>query len=52
MNDTAIKAAFDEWWLESYGKPAGIHAVMTHTAFARHILLLVELMQPVEQVDS
>lgn len=46
MNETSIKAAFEEWWLESYGTPVGNHAVMTHTAFASHILSLVELLQP------
>jgi hypothetical protein len=45
MNETAIKAAFDAWWCDSYGVPPGTHAVMTHVAFAEHILKLVELIQ-------
>ena len=45
MNEPTIRAAFDEWWRESYGVPPGTHAVMTHTAFAAHILQLLELMQ-------
>lgn len=43
MNSTALKAAFEEWWMESYGRSPGVHAVMTHTAFAEHILQLMEL---------
>jgi len=45
MNEATIKAAFEEWWRDSYGVPPGTHAVMTHTAFAAHILNLMELMQ-------
>jgi hypothetical protein len=45
MNQASINAAFAEWWRESYGVPPGTHAVMTHTAFAAHILQLLELMQ-------
>lgn len=46
MNETSIQATFDEWWRESYGRPPAGHAVMTHVAFASHILQLLELMQP------
>jgi hypothetical protein len=46
MNEDAIKAAFDAWWRDSYRVPPGTHAVMTHVAFAAHILRLMELMQP------
>jgi hypothetical protein len=45
MNEATIKAAFDEWWRDSYGVPPGTHAVMTHTAFAAYLLTLLELMQ-------
>ena len=45
MNEATIKAAFEEWWRDSYGVPPGTHAVMTHTAFAAHLLALMELMQ-------
>ena len=45
MNEPAIKAAFEEWWRDSYGVPPGTHAVMTHVAFAVYILQLMELMQ-------
>ena len=38
MNETAIRAAFEEWWRDSYGRPPGTHAVMTHAAFAHYIL--------------
>lgn len=43
MNDPAIEAAFVEWWIESYGRPPGTHAVMTHVGFAHHLLELLEL---------
>jgi len=45
MNETSIRAAFDEWWRDSYGMPPGTHAVMTHVAFAAHLMALLELMQ-------
>lgn len=44
MNDIAIRVAFEEWWRDSYGVPPGTHAVMTHVAFAEHLLKLLELM--------
>jgi hypothetical protein len=45
MNEATIKAAFEEWWRDSYGVPPGTHAVMTHTAFAAYLLTLLELME-------
>lgn len=45
MNELTIKAAFEEWWRDSYGIPPGTHAVMTHVSFAAHILKLMEMMQ-------
>jgi hypothetical protein len=45
MNATTLEAAFKEWWEASYGRPPGAHAVMTHVAFAAHMLTLMELMQ-------
>jgi hypothetical protein len=46
MNDTSLDAAFRTWWQDSYGRPPGSHAVMTHVAFGRHLLQLLELLQP------
>lgn len=43
MNEPSIRAAFDEWWQDSYGRSPMPHAVMTHVAFAQHILTLLEL---------
>jgi hypothetical protein len=43
MNQTALEAAFKQWWEESYGRPAGTHAVMTHAGFAAYILKLLEI---------
>ena len=48
MNSESIKAAFDEWWRDSYGLPPRTHAIMTHTAFAEHILKLLELTSDAE----
>jgi hypothetical protein len=44
MNEISIRAAFEDWWRDSYGIPPGPHAVMTHVAFAAHLLTLLELM--------
>jgi hypothetical protein len=38
QRDKLISAAFSAWWQDSYGRSPGTHAVMTHTAFAKHIL--------------
>lgn len=43
MNETSLRAAFEEWWRDSYGVPPGPHAVMTHVAFAAHLLQLLEI---------
>lgn len=43
MNTESIKAAFQDWWRESYGMPPGTHAVMTHVAFTEYVLQLLEL---------
>jgi hypothetical protein len=43
MNETTLNAAFQDWWRESYGRPPGTHAVMTHIGFTMHILKLLEL---------
>lgn len=52
MNETTINAAFQEWFRESYGRPPGGHAVMTHTAFGVHLLQLLELMQPAAETSN
>lgn len=43
MNEASVTAAFKQWWRDSYGMPPGNHAVMTHVAFAMHVLQLLEL---------
>jgi hypothetical protein len=45
MNAISIEAAFRDWWEESYKRPPAPHAVMTHVAFARHVLQLIELLE-------
>lgn len=48
MSDDAIREAFRSWWVDSYGRPPGVHAEMTHVAFAQHLLSLNEPVQPAE----
>ena len=43
MDTTEIEAAFRDWWEESYKRPPATHAVMTHVAFAEHMLQVIEL---------
>ena len=43
MNAISIEAAFRDWWEESYKRPPAPHAVMTHVAFAEHMLQVIEL---------
>jgi hypothetical protein len=45
MNAISIEAAFRDWWEESYKRPPAPHAVMTHVAFAEHMLQLIELLE-------
>ena len=47
MNAISIEAAFRDWWEESYKRPPNAQAVMTHAAFAEHMLQLVELFEVV-----
>jgi hypothetical protein len=52
MNDHTLEIAFAQWWQDSYGRPPGVHAAMTHVAFARHMLELLELMAPQSAADT
>jgi hypothetical protein len=38
-----IEAAFSAWWFDSYNRPPNPQAVMTHVAFAKHVIELAEL---------
>lgn len=49
MQTPSVEQAFREWWEDSYGRPPGPHAVMTHVAFAEHMLQLLELLEAVGQ---
>ena len=44
-----IEAAFRDWWEESYKRPPNAQAIMTHVAFAKHVLRLVELLEAVSE---
>jgi hypothetical protein len=51
MDDTKIdliEVAFHDWWLDSYKRPPTAQALMTHVAFAKHMLQLVELLEVVD----
>ena len=43
-----IETAFRDWWEESYKRPPNAQAVMTHVAFAKHMLTMLELTQDVQ----
>ena len=45
MDATQIETAFRDWWEESYKRPPNPQAVMTHVAFAQHVLALAELIE-------
>ena len=47
MDDLIIQSAFRDWWEESYKRPPNAQAVMTHVAFAKHVLQLIELLEAV-----
>ena len=50
MDDTKpdlIEAAFHDWWLDSYKRPPTAQALMTHVAFAKHVLQLAKLVEVV-----
>lgn len=49
MNESSIKAAFQEWWQESYKRPPAALGTETHVAFAMHILSLCEKNKTEEQ---
>jgi hypothetical protein len=42
-----IEAAFRDWWFDSYNRPPNPQAVMTHVAFAKHVIQLVHLLEAV-----
>jgi hypothetical protein len=37
MNEEIAKGEFIHWWMDSYGRLPGDHAIMTHVAFAMHL---------------
>jgi hypothetical protein len=52
MNETSINIAFEDWWIDSYGRPPATHARMTHVAFAQHLLELLELIKPAAEATN
>lgn len=49
MTTPSVEEAFVEWWKDSYGRPPAPHAVMTHVAFAEHLLQLLALLEAVDE---
>jgi hypothetical protein len=45
MDTPAIEAAFRDWWIDSYNRPPNPQAVMTHVAFAQHILATADRLE-------
>jgi len=45
MDTPLIEAAFHDWWLDSYKRPPTAQALMTHVAFAEHMLDRVERLE-------
>jgi hypothetical protein len=43
MDTPLIESAFHDWWLDSYNRPPNPQAVMTHVAFARHMLEMAKV---------
>lgn len=48
MTTPSVEEVFREWWEDSYGFPPAPHSVMTHVAFAEHMLQLLELLEVVD----
>ena len=48
MDTAVIETAFHDWWIDSYTRPPTAQAVMTHVAFAAHMLELIELLDAVD----
>ena len=48
MDTAVIEATFHDWWIDSYNRPPNPQAVMTHVAFAAHMLELIELLEAVD----
>jgi hypothetical protein len=44
-----IEAAFRDWWEDSYKRPPNAQAVMTHVAFAKHVIQLAKLFEAVRE---
>ena len=42
QREELIRNAFTAWWTDSYGRPPGTHAVMTHVSFAQHVLSTIQ----------
>lgn len=45
MDSTDITEAFRQWWLDSYKRPPNAQTVMTHVAFAEHLLTLIDTIE-------
>ena len=45
MDTAHTEAAFRDWWIDSYNRPPNPQALMTHVAFAQHVLALAELIE-------
>lgn len=49
ISEELIKDEFVRWWTESYSRPPGTHAIMTHVPFAMHIIQKLKQQEEAEQ---
>jgi hypothetical protein len=49
MTPENIAILFRDWWIDSYGRPPGVHAELTHIGFAQHLLEVQALIQPLQE---
>ena len=52
MDTAQTEAAFREWWFDSYNRPPNPQAVMTHVAFAQHVLALAERLNAAQSLNQ
>lgn len=48
MKTSSIEVLFRDWWEDLYEHPPGAHVVMTHVAFAEHLLQVLELLEVID----
>lgn len=52
MDTPLIEAAFRDWWIDSYNRPPNPQALMTHVAFAEHVLERLERLKAAQSLTQ